>query len=222
MANESAALDAPTKAQAAYLAVRQQILRGSLAPSSALNQEELAALLGISTTPLREALRRLESEGLVVTTAHREVIVAPLDPQSAAAFYELKEALEVFAAGLAATRHLEEEAERIRTTCAATLAASGKGGGWDANRAFHAAIYRSAHNSFLAESLDDLWDHYERYSRIVGALVIDQPVTEEHVALAEAIIGHDADAASALMREHLGHGAELIARHVAPAQSDAR
>ena len=208
-------LDAPTKAQAAYLAIRREILHGSLAPSSALNQEELATSLGVSTTPLREALRRLESDGLVVMTPHTGVVVAPIDPQAVADLYELKENLEIFAVGLAADRRLEEEAEVIRSTCNATLAASDQAEGWETNRAFHSAIYRSAHNALLTKELDDLWDRYERFIRIVGTLVADRRVTEEHVEIAEAISGRHARTARSHMRAHLRHGADLIARHVA-------
>jgi DNA-binding GntR family transcriptional regulator len=72
----SVPIQAVTKAEAVYLETRSRILKGVLAPGSAVNQEALAADLGVSITPLREALRRLEMEGLIRLEAHRTMVIA--------------------------------------------------------------------------------------------------------------------------------------------------
>src|SRR3954453_19819920 len=82
-----------SKADAVYAELRRRILEGELAPGAALNQEQVAAALGVSTTPVREALRRLESEALVRTVAHREVYVTPLEVEELVALYEVRENL---------------------------------------------------------------------------------------------------------------------------------
>jgi DNA-binding transcriptional MocR family regulator len=74
----SVSLQAVTKAEAVYIETRSRILKGTLAPGSAVNQEALAADLGVSITPLREALRRLEMEGLIRLEAHRTMSITPL------------------------------------------------------------------------------------------------------------------------------------------------
>src|SRR4051812_45764588 len=102
-----------SKADAVYAEVRRRILDGELAAGSSVNQEQFAAQLGVSTTPLREALRRLESEGFVRTVAHRDVVVAPLDRNELVALYEVREELDPLAASLAAKRHTEAERERL-------------------------------------------------------------------------------------------------------------
>jgi DNA-binding GntR family transcriptional regulator len=73
----SVSLQAVTKAEAVYIETRSRILKGTLAPGLAVNQEALAADLGVSITPLREALRRLEMEGLIRLEAHRTMIITP-------------------------------------------------------------------------------------------------------------------------------------------------
>src|SRR6516164_10265580 len=95
-------LQTMTKAEGVYLKTRSRILRGMLAPGSAVNQEALAADLGVSITPLREALRRLEMEGLIRLEAHRTVVIAPLTGQELDELYVIRIELDSLAAGLAA------------------------------------------------------------------------------------------------------------------------
>jgi DNA-binding GntR family transcriptional regulator len=191
-----------SKSAAVYLELRQRILGAALAPGAALNQEQLAAELGVSTTPLREALRRLESEGLVMLLAHREAIVAPLDPLELAAVYEVREDLDPLAAALAAERHTEAEATAIRRA----LARAGKPGREDrmsVNRRYHASIYGACHNPVLVETLDGLWDRSDRYRRAVGFMATEPAIQDEHVAIAEAVLARRADESADLMRSHI-------------------
>src|SRR3954465_1577962 len=79
-----------TKAQAVYSELRRMILNGELAPGHEVNQEGMAATLGVSITPLREALRRLEMEGLVRLKAHRTVIIPPLTREELVQLYVIR------------------------------------------------------------------------------------------------------------------------------------
>ena len=157
------ALPYQSKTDAAYTELRGRILDGRLEPSSPLNQEQLAAELGISTTPLREALRRLESEGFVLMPAHRDVVVTPLEPTELRVIYDVRRELDSFAAGLAATNHTDEDAAGMRASC--TALRSRTGDPILRNRAFHRAIYLASHNHVLIEILDTLWDRSDRYRR---------------------------------------------------------
>ena len=134
-----------SKSAAVYLELRRRILHAELPPASAINQEQLAAQLGVSTTPLREALRRLESEGLVLPMAHREAVVSPLDPVELEAIYEVREHLDPLAAALAAERHTEAEADEIRRATA-RMRKPGRDDPMSVNRRYHAAIYGACHN----------------------------------------------------------------------------
>jgi DNA-binding GntR family transcriptional regulator len=201
-----------SKADAVYAEVRRRILDGELAAGSSVNQEQFAAQLGVSTTPLREALRRLESEGFVRTVAHRDVVVAPLDRDELIALYEVREELDPLAASLAAKRHTEAERERL-LAAAARLGTRG-GDAVRANREFHAAIYQACHNPVLVELVDSLWDRADRYRRQVGMFARGADVRREHEAIVLAVLDRRAREAEKLMREHLRSGRAAIEAHL--------
>jgi DNA-binding GntR family transcriptional regulator len=191
-----------SKSSAVYFELRTRILSTALSPAAGLNQEQLAEELGVSTTPLREALRRLQSEGLVTLMAHREAIVSPLDPAELAAIYEVRAELDPLAAALAAERHTSSEAAAIR---AATERARkpGRQDRLSANRRYHSAIYAACHNPVLVETLDRLWDRSDRYRRAVGFIATDPSIQEEHMAIAEAVLERRSRDSSRLMRRHI-------------------
>jgi DNA-binding GntR family transcriptional regulator len=191
-----------SKSSAVYLELRQRILSAALAPGTAINQEHLAADLGVSTTPLREALRRLESEGLVQLLAHREAIVAPLDAAELAAVYEVREQLDPLAAALAAERHTTAEGSAIRKATARTRR-PGREDQMTVNRRYHASIYGACHNPVLIATLDALWDRSDRYRRAVGHMGAEAAIQDEHIAIADAVLGRRAEESAELMRNHI-------------------
>src|SRR5262245_61413048 len=103
-----------TKSDFAYSQVRRRILSGELEPGAVLQQRELASQIGISTTPLREALRRLMSEGLVELDAHRDARITPLRAEEARDLLEVRRSLDPLAAGLAAERRTTADLQLIR------------------------------------------------------------------------------------------------------------
>jgi DNA-binding GntR family transcriptional regulator len=209
-----------TKSDLAYTRVRALILTGRLEPGAVLPQAMLARTIGMSTTPLREALRRLSQEGLVSLDAHREARVAPLDPTEARELVELRQSLDPLAASLAAVRRSEGELAEIRSLLAGleSLTAHPSLDQLERHRQFHAAIYRAAHNALLAEALDGLWDKSDRYR--VHALEDERDEgdrarsAEEHHQLFAAIRDGDRDAAADVMRRHVAAslGARAAAR----------
>ncbi|MFF5991206.1 GntR family transcriptional regulator [Prauserella flavalba] len=198
-----------TKSELAYELVREKILSGELAPGSVLNQATLARTLGISTTPLREALRRLKAEGLVVLGAHRDAHVTELRAEEARDLVELRRSLDPLAAGLAAQRRTKADIAEIRES-ARGLAALPPDPGQELlrqHRRFHSAIYRASHNELLIETLDSLWDRADRYRRLAleGGREPGERARkdEEHRLLMESVIVGDSDTAEAVMREHI-------------------
>jgi DNA-binding GntR family transcriptional regulator len=191
-----------SKSGAVYVELRRRILEGDLQPGSPLNQEQLAAELGVSTTPLREALRRLDSEGLVTLSAHREASVAPLAPDGLLSIYEVREDLDALAASLAAERHSEADATAIRKAVD-RLGTGSQRNQLALNRAFHAAIYRACGNPVLIEILDSLWDQSDRYRRAVGFMATEHTIVEEHREIAEAVLAGQGKQSADLMRRHI-------------------
>jgi DNA-binding GntR family transcriptional regulator len=195
-----------------YAEVRERILDGRLAPGTAINQDQLSGELGVSTTPLREAVQRLETEGFIRVVAHRDAIVAPLDVEEVVALYEVREQLDAYAVRLAARHHDEEDRGSIER--AVRELAKARGDALRQNREFHAAIYRASHNPVLIALLDGLWDRADRYRRLVGRLASEEHVAEEHRQLAQAVLERREDDAADLLARHLRGAREEIERRV--------
>ena len=207
-----------TKAEIAYELVRDQVLRGGLGPGAVIPQADLARELGISTTPLREALRRLMTEGLVELDAHRDARVTRLTAEEARDLVEIRRSLDPLAAGLAAERRTREDLALIRETADGLRPLRTDPGSAEllTHRRFHAAIYSASHNELLVQTLDGLWDKADRYRRLAledGRTEEDLDRTHtEHLALVDAIAAGDADTAAAVMLAHVD--ASLGARAV--------
>jgi DNA-binding GntR family transcriptional regulator len=198
-----------TKSDFAYRQVRDRILSGQLQPGAVIQQRELAGQIGISTTPLREALRRLKSEGLVELDAHRDARIAPLRAEEARDLLELRKSLDPLAAGLAAQRRTNTDIQAIRATLAGVepLPTPPVIEQLVAHRNFHAAVYRASHNDLLIESLEGLWDKADRYRRLALQTERSQAARDqkanEHELLVDYIAAGDSEAAANVMRAHI-------------------
>ena len=203
--------EALTKTDHAYLRIRKGILDGHFMPGKPLDQEELARQLGLSTTPVREALRRLESERLVIRRAHRDIIVAPLSTETVEEVYAIRLSLDPLAASLAATQASQEERRRILDLALASPAGLDPLTQLDRNRNLHRAIYGACGNSMLVEILDKLWDLSDRFRLVTLA---DRSVIvsahAEHEAIARAVAESRPDEAAKLMREHTAESLQRI------------
>jgi DNA-binding GntR family transcriptional regulator len=198
-----------TKSDLAYARVRALILSGELAPGTVLPQAALARTIGISTTPLREALRRLKQEGLVELDAHRDARVRPLDATEARDLLEVRRSLEPLAADLAAQRRTRSEIDALQDALAhlEALPANPSSAQLESHQRFHAAIHRASHNAPLVEMLDGIWvktDRYRRHALESGRSddELDARATE-HRLLFEAVRDGDSATAAELMRHHV-------------------
>jgi DNA-binding GntR family transcriptional regulator len=198
-----------TKSDYAYRQVRDRILSGELQPGAVIQQRELASQIGISTTPLREALRRLKSEGLVELDAHRDARISPLRAEEGRDLLELRKSLDPLAAGLAAQRRTNSDIQAIRAAHSVLepLPSHPAVEQLVAHRNFHAAIYRASHNDLLIDALEGLWDKADRYRRLAlqsdrGQDARDQKA-REHQLLVDQIASGDSEAAANLMHTHI-------------------
>lgn len=198
-----------SKSDLAYAELRGRILSGDLPPGSRLAQYELAESLNMSITPLREAVRRLSSEGLVDVETHRDVRVAAMNSGEARQLFEVRLSLDPTAVRLAAARRTPEDVAAIQAAVGALLPVTRQWGeeALAAHRAFHRALYVASHNDVLIRFLDDLWDKSDRYRRLGLELPPgDGPRTrdlDEHHRIAALVVdGHPAEA-ERLMRDHI-------------------
>ena len=205
-----------TKADGVYLEMRNQILYGVLEPGSRVDYLQLSASLGVSITPLREALRRLEADHLVIRIAHRDVIVAPLTREEATDLVAVRQELDLLGARLAAVQMTEDELavarelvesqdeqEALRYLRDAGIPVA-VGGMLNVNRAFHRMVYCGSHNQVLIQYRDSLSTRTERY--VILARQISVVPAEAyrllHARLLAALKARDSAAAEELMRAH--------------------
>lgn len=194
-----------TKADAAYAEIKQGILSCSLAPGSAIDQEMVAAWLGSSTTPVREALRRLAAEQLVVMRAHSEARVAPASVNEFREFHLIRIGLEPLAAEVATKMVTDAELESLRALVQPpTPQGDGDGVDLDRSRLFHQGIYAASRNRTATQILDSIWDRAGRYRvMLAGVGSVSSCESPEHQAIFAALEARDRQAIGELVRQDL-------------------
>ncbi|MFJ7949708.1 GntR family transcriptional regulator [Streptomyces sp. NPDC096354] len=200
-----------TKGEAAYHALRNAIRDGSLAPGERLTLTALSRDLGMSLTPVREALRRLSAQGLVEHQPNRGTVVAEYTRERAQEIYRLRLALEPLAVELAAQNATAADKERISTALRACEAAVAEGRTVDfpqLNAEFHKTLYDAAHSQYLTEFIDRLWSGVP--FQAVSLADRDRPSNAQHQAIAEAVYEGEAVKASGLLRAHIEEAVDSL------------
>jgi DNA-binding GntR family transcriptional regulator len=195
-----------TKADRAYDGLRQAILTGRIAPNEAINPKEIAAELDMSVIPVREALRRLEQEGLIVIRPHIGATVRDLPVAELRENLLIRSELEALAARLAAPLMTGEALQRVQTILDKMQACITKkqyGPFGALNRQFHMAIYDVIPERGLVRLIEQQWDQVPRAASVF-ALVPEHAITaqQEHLAIFDALKHGDAETAATLTREH--------------------
>src|ERR687885_94402 len=175
-----------------YGVIRERILTGDLRRGARVHQEDVAADLGVSRTPVREALRRLAAEGLIEMRTNRGARVTDLEPDDMRQPYEARLVIEPGAARLAAHRELPKPRARMRRAVETQRRAiPDLTRTFAANREFHIALAEASGNAFLLQFVEHLW-----VARIGEAIYEHQAETPERMSL-------DADEQHALVRLHI-------------------
>jgi DNA-binding GntR family transcriptional regulator len=210
-----------SKSQWAYRTVRAMILSGELAPSANLDQQALAAQLGISTTPLREALRRLEAEDYVVRQDHREMRIAPMSLTKLKEIYAIRLELDPLAARLACQNMTTTQVRRVQVLLPPEAGLS-TAQYLTGNRDFHRMIYTASGNVSLTKVLEGLWDQCDRYR--IGMLEnaeMAHRAHSEHSRMCDLLIERDCDGLADLVRAHLRGSLEFCLRDTSRQQPTA-
>ena len=201
-----------------YTELRRRILDGELLPDTPMSEYELAAQLDVSRTPVREALHRLASDGLVKNIANRGAFVTGLSPADIREIYEIREQLEPYAAGIAAREMPEPEIRQLRRDLSSARALARAGdheGTFQSDVALHEQIVAVTRNARLIEILARLKDQVHRIRVVAGKSSSRLVETiAEHRAIIDAIADRDANRARHAMQLHL-RGARDNALHMA-------
>ncbi len=204
-----------TLAERAFVTLHEAIVTGVLEPGARLPIEELAEILEMSPMPIREALRQLDSVGLVENIPHRGARVTELSVEDLREVYEVRLALEPLAVRHAAENLSDGDAQRASECLAEHVKASKQRDLrrlWSTHTAFHFALYDAANSRWGSRLIRPLWETSERYrfAMLPVRMNLDKRRLE-HERILQACIDHDAEAAWRELYNHLARTANLIA-----------
>lgn len=223
LSDEGLADPVPPQGRTAYDRLMDEIRSGRLAPGARLRESDLAARLGISRTPVREAIRRLEAEGLVVHEARSGASVRKLDHAEVMELYEMRSVLEGTAARMAARGASDVELAELKALNMEMAGAvndperTGR-----LNRQFHATLLNAARNRFLSRAMASL----QRTLLILGPSTLADPdraeqALQEHGRILKALAQRDMVEAELAMRSHIEMAQLMRLRQLRDADTDA-
>ena len=198
-----------------FQTLRQAILKGELKPGERLMEIQLANKLGVSRTPIREAIRKLELEGLVLMIPRRGAEVAEITEKSLRDVLEVRSALEDLAVELACERINEEQITALKVA-AEEFEQALQGGELtayaEADVKFHDIIYHATENQRLVQLLYNLREQMYRYRvEYLKRTEVHQTLLKEHRYIIECIEKHDKEAAKKAIRTHVDNQVEKVA-----------
>lgn len=206
--------------------LRAAILEGQLKPGDKINIERVAEMFGISRTPIREALKALETEGLVQIQANRGAIVEPQVWKEINHRFRMRGLLEGYAAELFCEKNDPELIAALKENCALAKKA-GKTMGADKartiaelNRGFHRLIWLGSGSMTLVRFLEAL-DLPQSFNDSIYTVKSSRDIVcQYHEAIVDAFVKGDAEAAKALMERHVQDSVDLLASHAGDHVSD--
>ncbi len=198
--------------------LRQAILTGELKPGERLMEIHLANKLGVSRTPIREAIRKLELEGLVTMIPRRGAEVAQITEKSMNDVLEVRRAMDALCVELACDRITEEELEQLRDACRNFELAVKNGDVKkiaQADVALHDIIVRATGNARLIQLVNNLSEQMYRYRfEYIKDSAQHDNLIEEHRVIYESIVRKDKETASAAAKTHIDNQKKAIIRQI--------
>ena len=195
----------------AYQRIRDMIVHLELPPASVIDEAKLTVELEIGLTPIRQALRRLAMENLVVILPRRGTLVADLNMDNLQKIFEIRLELETLAARLAAERATAAQITQMEQLLAPEMLAHAEGWGESRNelliridRRAHELLSEAAHNQILADTLDSLYSHVLRlwYVNLKQVKALDDALAEHRQIVAAVAVGNG-ESAQAIMHKHI-------------------
>lgn len=197
-------------------ALRSDILSGDLRPRARLNQRDLAKRFGVSRIPVRDALRTLASEGLVVATDQQGVAVAPLTTADLQELYELRLAIEPLITRLALPNFGRGEIARMQHWMEVMDQTDDEAEWLEANDRFHSVIYAKADRPRMIELCRQLRQHTGRYVRVfLSVLHGREQLSRDHAMILDAASRGDGVALESLVKAHLSSTYDPLFRYLA-------
>lgn len=193
-----------TRKNIAYQNLRDAILTWTLSPGSPIVEQEISDQLGISRTPVREALKQLEAEGLVKVIPQRGTFVSDLSTQDVEEIFALRESLEIMALKVAIGNIPSDQLTKLESFLSSLTPDSPHEQFFESDRMLHEIIVNHGGNERLAHFLDSLNVQVERVRRISAARPNRLDLSmREHLGILRAIRARDWNAAESELRQHI-------------------
>lgn len=195
--------------------LRSAILDGRLPPGTAVRQQELATLFGVSRMPVREALRQLEAQSLLQVVMHKGAVVAPLIGEDAVDTYALRVLLETEALRQSIPSLDADDIAQARSYIRQLENETRHAEIGRLNRLFHMALYSKAKNQKLLRMIEIELNEKERFLRFhLSSMGLGKLTQDDHIALVDAASDKLVDEAIKLLEEHLNHAARTIRNYL--------
>lgn len=205
------AVPTETLRETAYRRIREHILTGELQPGEPISEAERAEVLGMSRSPVREALRQLAQEGLVEIFPKRGTFVTELSAREVREAFELRDAIESACARLAAERRTDADLREMADACDQIDEAAGnEAEAYDHATRFHSLVAKAARSRYLQEAFESTQAKIDLASRVAASSSPRPPRDVHHRDIFDAITAGDGERAESLMRHHLRESATRL------------
>ncbi|MGI6557917.1 MAG: GntR family transcriptional regulator [Limnochordia bacterium] len=201
-----------------YEHIRDAILSGRLAPGQRVVAAKIAEEMGVSRMPVRESLRRLETEGLITTVPHKEAVVRRLSAREMEDIYSVRLVLEAYGGKLAARRITAAQIAKLEELTNQMEELLEQGDYWsfqEANERFHEVFFEASGSAVLCELLRNLWSRcyaYRHFSAAMGKR--ERVAVAEHREIIRALVDKAEDRVEKLVREHTEKAVEPLLRRL--------
>ena len=194
-----------------YDALRDAIIRGEIEEGEPLRQDTIAQMFNVSRIPVREAMQRLEAQGLVLSERYKGVVVASLSHDQITEIFQFRALVEPTVIELAVPLMSEESLKAAQHYCDAFAAETDPLRWGDLNRDFHTALYKDSDKKFFLTMIDKTNDLVERYVRLVLYLTQGmRSAIEEHQAILDACKARKPELAAELTRQHIDQAGKAL------------
>jgi len=203
--------------------LRRALLAGEIKPGERIKVTELEKTFGVSHIPIREALRRLESEGLIVALPQRAAVAAGVDLDDLAGLYDLRRVIECEVIRRSVAAMTPEQVARVQEALDALVATAQDNDSpefWERHTDFHWALLEPGASAWIKRVLDQVWLASQRYVRLFVSETIDDAM-RDHRELVAACKKCDADRAEKILRRHLDRTELAVRKAFVPTDASA-
>jgi DNA-binding GntR family transcriptional regulator len=185
--------------------LRRALLSGEIKPGEPIRVSKLEKTFGVSHIPIREAVRRLEAEGLIIAEPQRAAVAAGVDLEDLGGLYDIRRIIECDVIRRSVARMSEADVERVRTALGALEAVAPDNDSpefWDLHMDFHWALLEPGATAWIRRVLDQVWLASQRYIRLFVSATFDDAM-RDHRELLTACEARDEEGAEEILRRHL-------------------